>query len=73
MLSVVRPAGLQLGLIKVDFPASPLFFKTFLPFLGLLKHIIAPSTLSSQAKAIHYSMPQRTGCLCNRITRPKQV
>lgn len=43
------------------------------PFLGLLKHVIQHPTLSSRAKAIHYSMPQSTGCLCNRITRAKQV
>lgn len=44
------------------------FFTPF-SFLGLLKHIVQLSTLSSKAKAIHYSMPQSTDCFCNRITR----
>lgn len=41
-------------------------------FLGLLKHIIELTTLSSERKAIHYSMPQSTDCFYNRITRAEQ-
>lgn len=74
MVSVIRPVGLQLGLTQADFPVSPLrVLQNLFPFLGLLKHILPRSTLYSEAKAIHYSMPQSTGCLCNRIARPKQV